>query len=95
MKQSDIISIILVAVLGVGIAAWLCDSLLGNPDDEVVKYKTIEPVSGNLGVPDPDIFNINAINPTVEVYVGTCIDADRDGVLSDAELAECHEIETE
>ena len=95
MKQSDIISIILVAILGTGIAAWACNALLGNPDDESVTFTTIGKIDSSLGTPDPDIFNINAINPTVEVYVGSCVDQDRDGVLSDNELAECKEIEAQ
>lgn len=95
MKQSDIISIILIAIFGIGLAAWGCNALLGNPDDAVVTYKTINKIDSSLAEPDADIFNINAINPTVEVYVGSCVDADRDGVLSDAELAACNEIDTE
>lgn len=93
MKQSDIILVVLIALFGTGIAAWACDALLGNPDDETVTFKTINQIDSSLGTPDADVFNINAINPTVEVYVGSCVDADRDGVLSDAELAACNEIE--
>ena len=95
MKQSDIISMILIAILGVGVAAWVCDALLGDPDEESVTFSTIEEIKSDLGTPDPDIFNANAINPTVEVYVGSCVDQDRDGVLSDNELAECKEIEAQ
>lgn len=94
MKQSDIISIILIAIVGVGVAVWVCNALLGNPDEETVTFKTISNFSSELSDPDTDIFNVNAINPTVEVYVGSCVDADQDGVLSDAELAACNEIET-
>lgn len=95
MKQSDIISLVFVAILGMGVAVWACNVLLGNPDDEIVTFKTVEKIESGLGAPDPDVFNANAINPTVEVYVGSCVDADRDGVLSDAELAACNEIESE
>ena len=95
MKQSDIISVVLIAIFGAGIAVWVCNALLGNPDDESVTYKTINKISSSLAEPDPDIFNVNAINPTVEVYVGSCVDVDQDGVLSDAELAACNEISTE
>jgi len=94
MKQSDIISIVIIALLGTGVAAWACNALLGNPDEEVVSFSTVKTISSSLGEPSSDIFNVNAINPTVEVYVGSCVDADRDGVLSDAELAACNEIES-
>lgn len=94
MKRFDVISMVLIAVLGIVVAAWVCDALLGNPDEESVTFNTIEEIKSDLGDPDPDTFNVNAINPTVEVYVGTCVDADSDGVLSEAELTACHEIES-
>lgn len=93
MKQSDIILVAIIAIIGTGVAAWACTTFLGDPDKASVDFTTIGEISSELGQPDPDIFNINAINPTVEVYVGSCVDEDRDGVLSDAELAACNEVQ--
>ena len=61
--------------------------ILGEPQD--VTYKSVSSVSSELKEPDSEVFNYGAVNPTVEVYVGTCEDIDRDGVLSDKELEAC------
>ena len=89
MKKSDILTVIMVATVGTVVAAVLCNMLLGNPDDKSVSFKNITVVDPELAEPDPEVFNIEAINPTVEVYVGNCVDQDQDGKLSDEELAVC------
>ena len=94
MKSSDIATIVVIAALGVGISVWLVNTILGNPDDEVVTFKTIGTITNQLTAPDSDIFNINAINPTVEVYVGSCKDLNGDGQLDSTELYECNQIDS-
>lgn len=89
MRKSDIISIILVAMIGTFAAGFIVNLLLGNPDDAKETYKDISVVDATLADPDPEMFNMDAINPTIEVYVGNCEDVDQDGVLSKAELAAC------
>lgn len=70
MKASDIATVVLVGVIGILASIWMTNFFLGNPDEEVVTFKTIENIDNNIASPDPNVFNINAINPTVEVYVG-------------------------
>ena len=89
MKQSDIFTIIIVATVGTVVAAILCNMILGDPNSKSVTFKNIAVVESSLTEPDPEVFNIEAINPTVEVYVGNCVDQDQDGKLSDEELAVC------
>ncbi len=89
MKQSDIITIVLITMIGTIAAGFITNAVLGNPDDASEKWKTIETVSADLSTPDPEVFNVDAINPTVEVYVGNCEDRDQDGVLSEGELIAC------
>lgn len=94
MKQSDIFSLILIASVGTLAAFFVCQSLMGNPDDASVKFKAlVGPVSSALVVPDPEVFNSAAINPTVEVYVGACEDVDQNGILDAAELEACTTVE--
>lgn len=94
MKQSDIFSLILIASVGTLAAFFVCQSLMGNPDDASVKFKAlVNPVSSALVVPDPEVFNGAAINPTVEVYVGSCEDIDQNGILDAAELEACTTVE--
>ena len=70
------------------------DLMFMNPDDAKISFKTVSPIDITVQMPDPEMFNVNAINPTVEVYIGKCVDADQDGVLSDAEKVACNEIDT-
>ncbi|MBQ3432871.1 hypothetical protein IJG22_01070 [Candidatus Saccharibacteria bacterium] len=93
MKQSDIITIVIIAVLGTVGSFFLVNALLGNPDNAYVSFKNVEVVDASLETPDPEIFNADALNPTVEVYVGDCEDIDQDGLLSQAELVLCGRID--
>lgn len=89
MKQSDIFTIIAVALVGIVVSSVLLNMILGNPDEKAVSFKTVEVIESTLDNPDPEVFNPDAINPTVEVYVGECVDQDRNGELDEAELIAC------
>ena len=89
MKQSDIFTVLIVATIGTIAAAILCNMLLGDPGDKQVTFNTVSVVSADLALPDDEVFNPDAVNPTVEIYVGDCIDQDKDGKLSDEELRAC------
>lgn len=90
MKQSDIITLILIASIGTVAAFFVCNSIMGDPDKATVKFKSVSSViSKDLTDPNPEIFNSVAVNPTVEVYVGDCEDIDHNGILDQAELLAC------
>lgn len=89
MKQSDIITVVLIAAIGVVVSAFACNALLGNPDEASVSFKMVEMIESGLAQPDPEVFNTSAVNPTVEVYVGNCEDVDQNGTLDSAELLAC------
>lgn len=90
MKQSDIFALILIAGIGTLAAFFGCNALLGDPDLAKVEYKTVNKViKSDLALPNPEIFNNMAINPTIEVYVGNCEDIDQNGILDMAELVAC------
>ncbi len=89
MKQSDIITVGMVAVIGTLIAFFLTNALLDNPDNAQKTIKTIAPLSGTLVQPDAEVFNADALNPTVEVRAGDCLDSDQNGILDNAELVAC------
>lgn len=93
MKQSDIFSVIIIAVVGTLIAFFVTNSLLGDPDLQYVTFKTMNDISPTLIDPDIEVFNPDAINPTVEVYVGDCEDVDKNGILSPEEMAACEKAE--
>ena len=89
MKMSDYVSLAIIAIMGTVIGYLLLNSLLGDPQDISFEYLVGE--GSDLKEPDSEIFNFGAINPTVEVYVGSCLDKDGDGRLSDEEKEACGE----
>ena len=89
MKRSDIFTITFVASVGILLTFIASSFLLGDPDARYLKHKTIGKITADLTSPDPEVFNVDAINPTVEVYVGSCDDVDRNGILDRAELVAC------
>jgi hypothetical protein len=70
MKRTDIAMIILTASISMLIAYFAGNALLGNTKNEAVTVKTAEPISKTVTQPDERIFKADAINPTVEVYIG-------------------------
>jgi hypothetical protein len=70
MKKSDIALIILIASISMIIAYFVADGIIGKPSNESAKVKTIELIKSEVQEPDSDIFNKDAINPTVEVIIG-------------------------
>lgn len=95
MKRSDIFTITFVASVGILLTFIASSFLLGDPDARYLKHKTIGKITADLTSPDPEVFNVDAINPTVEVYVGGCEDVDRNGILDRAELVACGRVTPE
>lgn len=89
MKISDIISVTSIAIFGTILAYFLMNGILGDPKDKTVSFEYLVSATSALAEPDGEIFNSGAINPTVEVYVGSCEDQNGDGVISNVELVEC------
>ena len=89
MRRLDIFTVTFVASVWVLLTFIACSFLLGDPDTRYLKHKTIGKITADLTSPDPEVFNVDAINPTVEVYVGSCEDVDRNGILDRAELVAC------
>ncbi len=93
MKQSDFFTVVIVATVGVVVSAFLMNTFLGDPNSKSVSYKSVEVIEAKLVDPDPEVFNPDAINPTVEVYVGDCVDQDQNGTLDEAELIACGRVD--
>lgn len=75
MKKSDIATIILIAGFSAIVAFVLSNVLLGDVSEESVRIQYLDVISGDIAEPDEELFNAHAINPTVEVYVGQCTEA--------------------
>ena len=72
MKKSDLATIILIAGFSTIVAFLLANVLLGDPNEESVKVQYLDVISSNIAQPDRELFNAEAVNPTVEVHVGQC-----------------------
>ena len=89
MKTSDYVTVVFIAVFVTIISYFAVNSFLGDPKELSVKFEYLNSTSTQLASPNKDIFNAGAINPTVEVYVGSCVDQDQNGILSEEEKVAC------
>jgi hypothetical protein len=71
MKKTDIAMIILIASISMLVAYFVAKTVLGGASSESVKVKTVDPITSEVATPDPTVFNKDAINPTVEVLIGS------------------------
>ncbi len=71
MKKTDIAMIILIAGFSVLISYLVINSLAqGGFSEQTYEVKTTEPISNEYVKPSDEIFNKDAINPTVQVNIG-------------------------
>ena len=71
MKKTDIAMIILIAGFSVLISYLVINSLAqGGFSEQTYEVKTTEPISNEYIKPSDEIFNKDAINPTVQVNIG-------------------------
>ncbi len=91
MKTSDYVSIGFVAIFVTILAYFIVNSLLGDPNEAMVRFKYLDNVNTKTVSVDKEVFNAAAVNPTVEVYVGSCVDLNQNGILDDDERIACGE----
>ena len=71
MKKTDIAMIILIASASIGIAYAAVSAIPGlKQSDKPAQVKTIDRYTAELEEPDEQVFNKDAINPTVDVTIG-------------------------
>jgi uncharacterized membrane protein YgaE (UPF0421/DUF939 family) len=70
MKKSDIAMVVLIASISVVLAFFVSQSLLGDDYAESAQVDTIEKIVPTIVEPSKNIFNPDAINPTVPVQIG-------------------------
>lgn len=70
MKRTDIAMIVFIASISVLVSYFVAKTVLGDVQNEAVTVKTADPISDKVDEPDSRIFNKDAVNPTVEVYIG-------------------------
>lgn len=70
MKRTDIAMIVFIASISVIGSYLVARTIIGDGQGEAVTVKTADPISEEVSKPDNRIFNGDAVNPTVEVYIG-------------------------
>ena len=71
MKKTDIAMIVLIAGFSVLISYLVINYLAqGGFSEQTYEVKTTEPISNEYVKPSSEIFNKDAINPTVQVNIG-------------------------
>lgn len=71
MKKTDIAMIILIIAVSAAVAYGIVGAIPGlKLSNDPVKVKTIEKYSADITKPSPEIFNENAINPTIDINIG-------------------------
>ena len=71
MKRTDIAMIIFIASMSMLISYFVATAVIGEAQNEAVVVKTADAISDEVNKPDERIFNKDAVNPTVEVYIGS------------------------
>jgi len=69
MKKTDIAMLILIASVSVLVAFFVAKGIFGDVYTGTAKVKTIDKIDSSIVEPSADIFNKNAINPTVQVQI--------------------------
>ena len=71
MKKSDIASMILISGFAIIIGALIGNWIYGDLSNERATVTFITPISSTFTAPDSEIFNADAVNPTVPVIIGS------------------------
>lgn len=70
MKQKDI-AVIAVTVFFAGIFSYvICTNFIFTTKDQKLKAEVVTPIDANFNLPDKNIFNTDAINPTKLIEIG-------------------------
>ena len=76
--KKDLATSFFVAIVCVLVSYFVCNMFLQEPASVTFPVLSSS-VNYTINNPDPEIFNYRAINPTVEVYVGQCIEYNQYG----------------
>lgn len=82
--KNDLATAIVAAITGVVLAYFISNMVISNFAKSSDKVKNVDSsVNAELSDPDPEVFNFEALNPTVEVYVGDCTETNMYGECTD------------
>lgn len=68
MKQQDVAMLIIIVFVA-GVLSFFVSNNFITPSSDREPAETVTPIVADFRLPDPDIFNMNAINPTVPIEI--------------------------
>lgn len=71
MKKTEIAAVVLIAALVALASYFALDAIAGDPFKRTENVQYADAISERLEEPNPEVFNRKAINPTVEVTIGS------------------------
>lgn len=82
--KNDFLTAVIVALIGIFAAYFITNTIVDMRSPGDFSFETVDSsVSGELASPNPEVFNYEALNPTVEVYVGNCTEVNMYGECVD------------
>ncbi|MBS7346436.1 MAG: hypothetical protein KIG14_01860 [Candidatus Sacchiramonaceae bacterium] len=70
MKKTDIAMLVLIAGVSVLISSIALNSILGDPAEKTRNVEVTDEIQAGFTEPSEEIFNKDAINPTVPIVIG-------------------------
>jgi len=70
MKKTEIAAVVLIAMLVIGGGYYLSNLVFGDPFDSTASVEYMDKLEDGIVDPSVEVYNINAVNPTVTVCIG-------------------------
>lgn len=70
MKKNDIALVVLIVSITLVMSFFLLKAVFGEPAKKAVQVEKVEPIAADLKPPPADVFNKDAINPTIVIQIG-------------------------
>lgn len=70
MNKKNLAVIILIVSVTLALSFLLIKAIFGTPNTEQVKVERVELITADVVQPSAEIFNKNAINPTIVISIG-------------------------
>ena len=83
MKKTDIAMLVLIAGVSVVISSFVLNNILGDPGEKTRNVEITDEIQAGFTEPNKEIFNKDAISPTVPIMIGE----DGAAPMSDAQRA--------
>lgn len=70
MKKNDLAAVVLIVAIAGVISYFIANAVIGKPSNDPVEVEQVTPIGSSFPKPDERVFNIDALDPTVDVEPG-------------------------